>query len=107
MRKEHFAIFLSPEHHEKTFHYNIIPSEQKRFNLVLCVHTYVQAAVNSALSIGLDKICFFFCLFCFAFMLDKSTYFAPSFTHFAFFLHTVIKVQAQISESNEQGCIAT
>ena len=50
MRKEHFAIFLSPEHHEKTFHY--IPSEQKKFNLVLCVHTYVQAAVNSALSIN-------------------------------------------------------
>ena len=36
--------------------------------------------------------------------------FALSFTHFAFQkfpLHTVIKVQAQIRQSNEQGCIAT
>ena len=40
--------------------------------------------------IGLDKIS---CLFCFGFMLDKSTYFAFPVTHFApillSFLHTV------------------
>ena len=61
--------------------------------------------------LGLDKICFFFFLFFFSFMLDKSTYFAFPFDPFCFpkipFLHTVIKVQAKIRESNEQGCIAT
>ena len=50
-------------------------------------------------------------------MLDKSTYFFSdsqillSLSQFCFpkipFLHTVIKVQAQIRESNEQGCTAT
>ena len=65
-------------------------------------------------TVGLDKICFFFFLFCFSFMLDKSTYFAfpihpfcSLFHPFCFskipFLHTVIKVQAKIRESNEQG----
>ena len=68
--------------------------------------------------LGLDKICFFFFLFFFSFMLDKSTYFAfpihpfcSLFHPFCFpkipVLHTVIKVQAKIRESNEQGCIAT
>ena len=57
--------------------------------------------------LGLDKICFFFFLFCFSFMLDKSTYFAfpihpfcSLFHPFCFpkipFLHTVIKVQAKL-----------
>ena len=71
------------------------------------------------LSLGLDKICFFPSYFCFSFMLDKSTYFAFPihpfcslfhpfcFPKILFFLHTVIKVQAQIRQSNEQGCIAT
>ena len=68
-------------------------------------------------SLGLDKISFFFFLFFFSFMLDKSTYFAfpiPILLSFSPillsknpFLHTVIKVQAKIRESNEQGCIAT
>ena len=62
---------------------------------------------NTGSTLGLDKICFFSCLFCFSFMLDKSTYFAfpithfaLSFTHFAFqiflYLYTVIKVQVKI-----------
>ena len=69
----------------------------------------VRMPVN-ALVLGLDKICFFFFLFCFSFMLDKSTYFAfpihpfcSLFHPFCFpkipFLHTVIKVQAKIRES--------
>ena len=40
--------------------------------------------------LGLDKICFFFYLFCFAFMLNKSTYFAfmlDKSTYFAFSIH--------------------
>ena len=51
-------------------------------------------------------------------MLDKSTCFAFPIHPYCFlfhpfcfpkipFLHIVIKVQAQIRESNEQGCIAT
>ena len=63
------------------------------------------------LLLGLDKICFFSFLFCFSFMLDKSTYFAFPIHPFCIpkipFLHIVIKVQAKIRESNEQGCIAT
>ena len=65
--------------------------------------------------VGLDKICFFSFLFCFSFMLDKFTYFAfpihpfcSLFHPFCFskipFLQTLIKVQAQIRESNEHGC---
>ena len=64
-------------------------------------------------ALGLDKVCFFFFLFCFSFMLDKSTYFAfpihlfcSLFHPFCFpkipFLHTVIKVQAKIRESNSK-----
>ena len=67
-------------------------------------------------NVGLEKICFFFFLFFFSFMLDKSTYFAfpihpfcSLFLPFCFpkipFLHTVIKVQAKIRESNEQGVL--
>ena len=78
----------------------------------------VHSLLVTVLCVGLDKICFFFFLFCFSFMLDKSTYFAfpihlfcSLFHPFCFpkipFLHTVIKVQAKIRESNEQGCIAT
>ena len=74
--------------------------------------------ISRGLGLGLDKICFFFFLFCFSFMLDKSTYFAflihpfcSLFHPFCFpnipCLHTVIKVQSKIRESNEQGCIAT
>ena len=69
--------------------------------------------------LDLDKIHFFSCLFCFSFMLKKSTYFAfwihpfcslfhPfCFPMFLFCIATVIQVQAQNGESNEQGCIAT
>ena len=75
------------------------------------------ANISGVMDLGLDKICFFSFLFCFSFMLDKSTYFAfpihpfcSLFHPFCFpkipFLHTVIKVQAKIIKSNEQGCIA-
>ena len=42
---------------------------------------------NHASTLGLDKICFFFYLFCFAFMLDKSTYFAFPIHPFCFLFH--------------------
>ena len=79
---------------------------------------FISCQLAPTLRLGLDKICFFFFLFFFSFMLDKSTYFAFPIHPFCFlfhpfcfpkipFLHTVIKVQAKIRESNEQGCIAT
>ena len=68
------------------------------------------------LTVGLDKICFFFFYFAFLLYSINLPILLFRFTHFAIhpfcfpkipFLHTVIKVQAKIRESNEQGCSAT
>ena len=38
------------------------------------------------LLLGLDTLCLFFCLLCYAPMLEKFTYYAHSEVHYAFFL---------------------
>ena len=46
----------------------------------------IQYRHSNHCSLGLDKICFFLRLFCFAFLLQILTHFAFYFTYFAYFL---------------------
>ena len=96
-------------------YYTVLSTQHTVATLIHAKYHQIKFNIHTDPIVGLDKICFFFFLFCFSFMLDKSTYFAfpihpfcslfhpfcfPKNFFFAFqkisFLHTVIKVQTKL-----------